>query len=55
MEKSLSIKYSKDKKLKSYKACLEVKKIGNSGHVILPQELIGKFIEVVWEETKWTK
>lgn len=38
--------------MEQYKEIKEVKKAGNSGHVILPKKLIGKYVKVKEEEDK---
>ncbi|HDY68265.1 MAG TPA: DUF2080 family transposase-associated protein [Candidatus Aminicenantes bacterium] len=46
----LEIKKTTDGKIVFYKAIKVVKKMGNSGHVIIPKELIGKEIQIIWEK-----
>ena len=45
----LEIKKTTDGKITFYKAIKVVKKMGNSGHVIIPKELIGKEVRIIWE------
>ncbi len=51
-EQKFELKQTTDGKLVFYKAIKVVKMIGNSGHVVLPKELIGKEVQIVWEEEK---
>ncbi len=51
-EQKFELKQTTDGKLVFYKSIKVVKRIGNSGHVVLPKELIGKEVQIVWEEEK---
>ena len=46
----IEIKKTTDGKITFYKAIKVVKKMGNSGHVIIPKELIGEEIRIIWEK-----
>ena len=48
----IEIKKTTNGKLVFYKAIKVVKKMGNSGHVIIPKELIGEEVKITWEENK---
>lgn len=50
LEQNLDIKRTWKGKIVFYKSIKKVKKMGNGGHVLLPKELIGKEVKIVWEE-----
>ena len=51
-EQKFELKQTTDEKLVFYKAIKEVKRVGNSGHVVLPKEMIGREVKIVWGEEK---
>ena len=51
-EQKFELKQTTDGKIVFYKAIKVVKRIGNSGHVVLPKELIEKEVRIEWGEEK---
>lgn len=43
-------KISKDGKLLELNLKVVVRKIGNSGYVTVPKELIGKYVEIIYKK-----
>ncbi|HEA64594.1 MAG TPA: DUF2080 family transposase-associated protein [Candidatus Aminicenantes bacterium] len=52
LKQFLEIKKTTNGKITFFKAVKVVKKMGNSGHVIIPKELIGKKVRIILEENQ---
>ena len=49
-EKQFRIKHYIDRELVIYKEVKEVKKSGTGGSVVLPKELVGKMVRIIYEK-----